>query len=104
LQLSRPIPREQKPGDVRSQPRYAAAVITCVVEYVIDPRKIEAFESFARRWMELVELHGGSAHNRRERDLRRQRELPYVVCGESRPFRLACSQWLFARKALAAPG
>jgi hypothetical protein len=37
-------------------------VITCVVEYVIDPAKIDAFERFARKWMELVELHGGTHH------------------------------------------
>jgi hypothetical protein len=37
-------------------------VITCVVEYVIDPAKIEAFERFGRRWMELVDLHGGRHH------------------------------------------
>jgi hypothetical protein len=38
------------------------SVITCVVEYVIDPAQIEAFERFARRWMELVNLHGGTHH------------------------------------------
>jgi len=37
-------------------------VITCVVEYVIDPTKIEAFERFGRRWIELVNLHGGTHH------------------------------------------
>jgi hypothetical protein len=37
-------------------------VITCVVEYVIDPAKIEAFERFARRWMGLVGRHGGIHH------------------------------------------
>jgi hypothetical protein len=37
-------------------------VITCVVEYVIDPAKIDAFERFARRWMELVDGHGGIHH------------------------------------------
>jgi hypothetical protein len=37
-------------------------VITCVVEYVIDPLKTEAFEEFARRWMELVGRHGGTHH------------------------------------------
>jgi hypothetical protein len=37
-------------------------VITCVVEYVIDPAKSDAFERFARRWMELVEQHGGLHH------------------------------------------
>ena len=37
-------------------------MITCVVEYVIDPRQIAAFEAFAQRWMELVDLHGGTHH------------------------------------------
>jgi hypothetical protein len=37
-------------------------MITCVVDYVIDATKIEAFERFARRWMELVNLHGGTHH------------------------------------------
>ncbi len=37
-------------------------MITCVVEYVIDPARIDAFERFARRWMELVDLHGGTHH------------------------------------------
>jgi hypothetical protein len=37
-------------------------VITCVVHYVIDPAKTEAFERFARRWMELVDRHGGTHH------------------------------------------
>jgi len=37
-------------------------VITCVVEYVIDPVKIDAFERFGRRWMDLVDSHGGTHH------------------------------------------
>jgi len=37
-------------------------VITCVVEYVIDPAKIEPFERFARSWIELVNRHGGTHH------------------------------------------
>ena len=37
-------------------------MITCVVDYVIDPAEIEAFERFARRWMELVTKHGGVHH------------------------------------------
>ena len=37
-------------------------MITCVVEYVIDPAKIDAFERFAWRWMELVDQHGGTHH------------------------------------------
>lgn len=38
------------------------AVITCVVHYVIDPDKIDEFERFARRWIELVRRHGGIHH------------------------------------------
>ena len=34
-------------------------MITCVVEYVIDPAEIDAFERFGRRWIELVNTHGG---------------------------------------------
>ena len=37
-------------------------MITCVVHYVVDPEKIEAFERFAERWMELVDRHGGQHH------------------------------------------
>jgi hypothetical protein len=37
-------------------------VISCVVEYTIDPAKIDEFERFARRWMQLVDLHGGTHH------------------------------------------
>ena len=37
-------------------------MITCVVHYVIDPAKLEPFERFARRWMELVKEHGGIHH------------------------------------------
>jgi hypothetical protein len=37
-------------------------MITCVVNYVIVPAQIDAFERFARRWIELVDLHGGVHH------------------------------------------
>src|ERR1700734_2702388 len=37
-------------------------MITCVVEYVIDPAQIDAFERFGRRWMDLVDSHGGMHH------------------------------------------
>jgi hypothetical protein len=37
-------------------------MITCVVDYVIDPSKAGAFEEFAKRWMELVNRHGGTHH------------------------------------------
>lgn len=38
------------------------SVITCHVRYEIEPGEIEAFERFARRWMKLVERHGGIHH------------------------------------------
>ena len=37
-------------------------MITCVLDYVIDPAKIAAFEAFARRWITLVERNGGQHH------------------------------------------
>jgi hypothetical protein len=37
-------------------------MISCVVDYVIDPAKIADFERFACRWIELVERHGGVHH------------------------------------------
>ncbi len=37
-------------------------MITCVVDYVIDPSKIEAFETFAARWIDLVNRYGGRHH------------------------------------------
>lgn len=37
-------------------------MITCVVEYVIDPSKIDSFERFGRRWIELVDSHGSMHH------------------------------------------
>jgi NIPSNAP len=37
-------------------------MITCVVDYVSDPKKIDAFERFAQAWMTLVSRHGGLHH------------------------------------------
>ena len=37
-------------------------MITCVVDYVINPTKIADFEEFGRRWMDLVNRHGGNHH------------------------------------------
>lgn len=37
-------------------------MITCVVDYVIDPAEIDAFEAFAGSWMDLVDRHGGTHH------------------------------------------
>jgi hypothetical protein len=48
-------------GD-ESPAELGSAMITCVVDYVIDPTKIDAFERFARRWIQLVDRHGGTHH------------------------------------------
>lgn len=37
-------------------------MITCVVDYTIDPTKIAAFEQFARSWIKIVSQHGGTHH------------------------------------------
>ena len=37
-------------------------MITCVIDYVVDPQKLSEFEQFGRRWIELVERHGGEHH------------------------------------------
>lgn len=37
-------------------------MITCVVDYTIDPAKVTAFERFANEWMRLVTKHGGQHH------------------------------------------
>jgi hypothetical protein len=42
--------------------RVGQRVITCHIRYEIDPDRIAAFETFANRWMELVERHGGVHH------------------------------------------
>jgi hypothetical protein len=37
-------------------------MITCVVDYTIDPAQTSAFEEFARRWIDLVNRNGGTHH------------------------------------------
>lgn len=37
-------------------------MISCVLDYEIDPRKIAAFERFAKAWIYLVNKHGGRHH------------------------------------------
>jgi hypothetical protein len=37
-------------------------MITCVVNYTIDPDQIEIFERFSRTWIGLVNKHGGTHH------------------------------------------
>jgi hypothetical protein len=53
------------PSDVRSAGQTVsddADVITCVVDYTIDPSENEAFERFATEWIRLVNAHGGTHH------------------------------------------
>jgi len=52
------------PGAVElpNQDTSLGGVITCHLRYEIDPSQIEAFERFARAWMELVDRHGGTHH------------------------------------------
>jgi NIPSNAP len=45
-------------------------VITCVVDYTIDPRKTAEFERFARAWIGLVTKHGGQHHGYFLEDIR----------------------------------
>ena len=35
-------------------------MITCVIQYTLDPRKLEAFERYATRWPPVIERCGGS--------------------------------------------
>ena len=37
-------------------------MITCYLKYVIDPYKIEAFETYAKMWIPLVNKFGGTHH------------------------------------------
>lgn len=34
-------------------------MITCYIQYTLDPYKIEAFEDYARRWPPIIERCGG---------------------------------------------
>ena len=37
-------------------------MVTCTLRYVIDPRKVDAFEVYARTWIALVNRMGGTHH------------------------------------------
>ena len=37
-------------------------MITCYINYEIDPNKIDAFEHYAKLWIPLVEKFGGQHH------------------------------------------
>ncbi|RQR40478.1 MULTISPECIES: NIPSNAP family protein [unclassified Burkholderia] len=37
-------------------------MVTCFLRYVIDPYKLEQFETYGRMWIPLVEQFGGTHH------------------------------------------
>lgn len=37
-------------------------MITCYLRYVIDPKKVDLFEQYAKMWIPLVEKFGGQHH------------------------------------------
>lgn len=37
-------------------------MITCYVNYIIDPYKLEEFEVYAKKWIPLVNKFGGTHH------------------------------------------
>lgn len=37
-------------------------MITCYVRYVIDPKKVDEFASYGRKWLPLIEKFGGKHH------------------------------------------
>jgi hypothetical protein len=34
-------------------------MITCFIQYTLDPRRLDAFEDYARRWPPIIERCGG---------------------------------------------
>lgn len=37
-------------------------MVTCYIRYVIDPSKLEEFETYASKWIPLVNRFGGTHH------------------------------------------
>lgn len=37
-------------------------MVTCYLRYVIDPMKLGEFETYAKRWIPLIEKFGGTHH------------------------------------------
>jgi hypothetical protein len=52
-------------------------MISCVVDYTIDPLKVDWFENYARRWMAAVTRLGGTHHG-------------YFLPGKDSPDRAVC--------------
>jgi hypothetical protein len=44
-----------RPGTPRRK-----TVITCCIQYTLDPRKVDSFEAYAARWPPIIERCGGS--------------------------------------------
>lgn len=44
------------------QPLEEQTMITCYLRYVIDPYRLEEFETYAKMWIPLVEKFGGTHH------------------------------------------
>ena len=38
---------------------HRGSVITCCIQYTLDPHKLEAFEAYAARWPPIIERCGG---------------------------------------------
>ena len=53
-----------RPGPPSSAPRTTIGhpVITCHLRYELVPSQLDAFERFAKRWITLVNRHGGTHH------------------------------------------
>jgi hypothetical protein len=47
---------------VRSLFRTVRPLITCFLRYVIDPYKLDQFETYGKMWIPLVEKFGGTHH------------------------------------------
>ena len=37
-------------------------MVTCYLNYIINPKKIKEFENYAKRWIKLVNKFGGTHH------------------------------------------
>ncbi len=37
-------------------------MITCYIKYIIEPKKLAEFETYAKRWIPLVNKFGGAHH------------------------------------------
>jgi hypothetical protein len=47
-------------GGMQTQTEEAAMGVTCVIRYVLDPFERDQFETYARRWLEIIPRCGGA--------------------------------------------